>query len=120
MLVDDTGVIGFEWENPPEILETLNEGVAMLTIEEMQKLAAEQLPRVISRNTVLGTQESKITINRMCLSMMRVAQKDSNELYYYLPVWDFMGGYGDTPVSQISFLTLNAIDGSVIDRGLGY
>lgn len=120
VLVDDTGVIGFEWENPPEILETLNEGVAMLTIEEMQKLAAEQLPRVISRNTVLGTQESKITINRMCLSMMRVAQKDSNELYYYLPVWDFMGGYGDTPVSQISFLTLNAIDGSVIDRGLGY
>jgi hypothetical protein len=63
---------------------------------------------------------------------MRVKVQNSDE-YYLLPVWDFLGYVeydwdmtpGDRAVSQnfyrnMSILTINAIDGSILDRNLGY
>ena len=72
--------------------------------------------------------------------MMRIKEKDKDS-YLLIPVWDFFGSCTDKypddyeDVMQIglddnneitykefarSLLTINAIDGSVIDRGLGY
>jgi hypothetical protein len=70
---------------------------------------------------------------------MRVAQKDNPHEFLLIPVWDFYGyvelAYNNQSESQYvldennmhnyrnhrySFLTINAIDGSIIDRSLGY
>ena len=63
----------------------------------------------------------RLVFNNITLGMMRVAKKDSSNEYYYLPVWDFIGHYGESNGgTEMSFLTINAIDGSLVDRGLGY
>lgn len=131
IVVNDSGVVGFLWEYPPEILNVLNENVALLSYDEIKKTAKSQLQRAQTADEFELTQngEKTIEINRVVLNMVRVAQKDSPDSYYYLPVWDFLGKTvssdkedqeTDVPVSEKSFLTINAIDGSVIDRGLGY
>ena len=55
-----------------------------------------------------------------------------NDTGLLVPVWDFFGGFDSEDLdgsqtnrnsgerSTQSFMTINAIDGSVIDRGLGY
>ena len=58
------------------------------------------------------------------MNLFRLRLKDKNE-YMYVPVWDFIGTwktdyYATEPGKEFTFLTINAIDGSIIDRGLGY
>ena len=45
---------------------------------------------------------------------MRVLEPDSLDSGVIIPVWDFYGPSGET------YLTINAIDGTVIDRQYGY
>ncbi|MDO4273550.1 MAG: DUF6034 family protein [Eubacteriales bacterium] len=129
--VNDKGVVGFLWEYPPEILKVLNQNVALLSYNEIKEIAKNQLQRTQTADEFeLNINGGKVVeINRIVFSMMRVAQKGSQDSYYYLPVWDFLGKTVDNnmetqedavPVSEKSFLTINAIDGTIIDRGLGY
>ena len=109
----------------------LNENVALMPYIEIKKIAKNQLQRTQTADEFeLNSNGGKVVeINRIVFNMMRVAQKESSDSYYYLPVWDFLGKTvdnnmetqeDDVPVSEKSFLTINAIDGSIIDRGLGY
>lgn len=132
VVIGDDGVMKFLWEYPPELDTTENENVQLMPWEEIKTLAKDQLQRSLSADEFALRQEEgqTITINRVMLSMMRVAKKDVYGEYYYLPVWDFLGtvqeemdtsdGAGQNVSHEKSYLTLNAIDGSVIDRGLGY
>ena len=57
---------------------------------------------------------------------MRVHEKDSMYTSLLIPVWDFIGTTtpGGKPMDdnaeEYVLLTVNAIDGSIIDRTLGY
>ncbi|HZJ83455.1 MAG TPA: DUF6034 family protein, partial [Clostridia bacterium] len=75
--------------------------------------------------------EMKVTEAR--LGLMRVTEKDVGDSGLIIPVWDFFGtltlkgkpgqpnpSEGDQHYIYTSFLTINAIDGSIIDRELGY
>jgi hypothetical protein len=80
-------------------------------------------------------------IDRIILGSMVIAKPDNQNEYLTVPVWDFFGYEVDTYSSDYpktdsysldennqrtielpnhSYLTINAIDGSVIDRYLGY
>lgn len=131
VVVNDKGVVGFLWEYPPEIRKVLNENVAVMPYDEIKEIAKSQLQRSQTADQFELSQnvDKTIEINKIVLNMMRVAEKDSPDSYYYLPVWDFLGGTvvsaaeiseDAVPVSEKSFLTINAIDGSIVDRGLGY
>ncbi|MGI6008486.1 MAG: DUF6034 family protein [Ruminococcus sp.] len=131
VIVNETGVVGFLWEYPPEIQSTINENVSILSYEEIKEIAKKQLQRsqTVNEYEMTFAGEKQIEINKIVLGMMRVVKKDSADEYYYLPVWDFIGKTKvrgsneentDKDTSAKSYLTLNAIDGSVIDRGLGY
>ncbi len=96
-----------------------------------------------------GEEDSTLNVTHVELGLMRVAKQNSDD-YYYLPVWNFFNelGYvpyklkpgfeeatppppadenGD-PTGGVSMgypqawgsVTINALDGSVIDRDLGY
>ncbi|MFP3153721.1 DUF6034 family protein [Lachnospiraceae bacterium ZAX-1] len=138
VMVNDKGVVGFLWEYPPEILNVLNENVAIMPYDKMKEIAKSrlQISQTADQFELSQNGGRTIEIDRIVLNMMRVAQKDSVDSYYYLPVWDFLGetvdvaaeisegateiSEGVAPVSEKSFLTINAIDGSIVDRGLGY
>ena len=55
-----------------------------------------------------------IEIERIELGLMRVLEPDSLDTGVVVPVWDFYGKSGET------YITINAVDGSIIDRRVGY
>ena len=135
--IDDTGIVKFTWTAPAEIKEVLATNVQLLSFEQMQNIfrnyiyikgAYDEDEDIISRQT---------TITEVRLGLMQVQSTQSDTGYLLIPVWDFYGydvnTYSDdtklvldesnelTIVNHnVSYLTINAIDGSIIDRSLGY
>jgi len=128
MRINDSGVFYFKWTNPGIIKDTLNSNVQLLQFSEIKKIFIQQMQikKVDQLVHNADTKKTIININKISLGMMRIAKKDNQEEYLIIPVWDFLGNYIDEKGKIInnevaySFLTINAIDGSIIDRGLGY
>ena len=110
-------VISLQWNSPFTVLSVENENVPLLSFERIMEIFKRQV--FMSVYCDQGHH-------------MRVQIKDSDD-YYLLPVWDFTGymihdwqmSPGDMAVSRgffhsMSILTINAVDGSVLDRFLGY
>ena len=118
---------------PPEAVETLNEDVAVCGFDELKEYFRENSGKKSWKNPA-GKTYLKIT--RIYLSSMYAVNKNSSQEYFTLPVWDFCGySYGeDTPEDtaahlarlaqdgdqELTFLTLNALDGSMVSRKTGY
>jgi hypothetical protein len=126
--VNNHGVIKLNWENSGTTTETINQNVELLPWVDIQEKAVQQFRMKEIGQYIIGglTDQISIEIDRITLGMMRVAKKDTSGEYMYVPVWDFFGKYVYQRESDsyseraCSMLTINAIDGSVIDRGLGY
>lgn len=131
--VRDGKVISLNWSNASEVIKTENENVTLLPFSKILEIFKKQILRSIFLDSESGCDQNelhKIEVTRICFSYMRVKKQDGNEEYYLLPVWDFMcavnnpGLYGRFEeqewLSQQSILTINAIDGSIIDRNAGY
>ena len=136
--VDNEGIIGLTYSSPTKIVDTLNENVSLLPFDEIINRFKQQIiiggswrirEHIISR---------RLLIDRIELGMARISIRDKPDEYMYVPVWDFFGSciekYDKTVVDSNynenneyiektfghSYLTINAIDGSIIDRNLGY
>ncbi len=107
------------------------ENVEMLSFPEVAGIF-EQMLRIKSANMEYSTL-SEYEINRVQLGYMRIYDPGTDSWSGLLvPVWDFFGRHtdeydyeGETGSSAVerpqnSFLTVNAVDGTVIDRSLGY
>jgi|GEM_PF-4460739 len=139
--IDDTGIIAFIWDNPKRVSEIVNNSVAMLPFEDIK----EHFKRQISiRNASMDNlsdyyDHTTFKIDRIELGMTIVKKKDTDDEFMAVPAWDFFGNYSWTYTDkaleewkepnktyetktwpQLSELTINAIDGSVIDRSAGY
>lgn len=142
--VDDRGVTSFNWKSPSELVETVTENAAVLDFETVM----DTMKRQIYYKGVWGDTTDpykqdivnrKVVIHEIRLGLMHVAQQNNPEEYLLIPVWDFFGyevlQYKQDSETQYvldenhqrevreyrsSFLTLSALDGSVIDRTKGY
>jgi beta-lactamase regulating signal transducer with metallopeptidase domain len=123
--VDDSGVIRFHWTNPTKMGRILSENVSIKGFEEVKELFRRQIFYHAYTPTVEGY-TTAIKIEKAVLSYFLQPVKDEPHQYRAIPVWDFIGvdfDNGETPYRdsyEYTYLTLNAIDGSVIDRSLGY
>lgn len=130
------------WYYPSNIGITVNENVALLPFEQAQSIVRDTLRYYVPDFPLWeGVQHRTLVIERMVLGMMRVKVVDSADDYVLIPVWDCFGYIIDHYASQStseyvldqnnnvkidepggvgSFFTINAIDGSIIDRRLGY
>ena len=110
-------ITSLNWYNALEIVSTDSENVNLLPFEEIMDIFRSQ----IFRSIFLGTSDEDpelwknepdhsevLTIQTVRFSYMRVKKPDSEE-FWLLPVWDF----GDC-------MTVNAVDGSIINRSAGY
>ena len=59
-----------------------------------------------------------IEIDRIELGLMRVYEQNNLDTGVIVPVWDFYGKINGK--SEGTYLTINAVDGSIIDRVGGY
>ncbi len=124
-IVQGETVTQFVWQYPCEIVTMDNANVSLLSFDEVMNIFQKQ----IFMNVYLdkGFPET-MHITDIRFSYLRMKKLNSED-FYLLPVWDFLGyctdGEADDPLSRSwydnqSFLTINAIDGSIIDRNVGY
>jgi hypothetical protein len=71
----------------------------------------------------------QLNVNSVQLGLMRITESNNRDSGVLIPVWNFMGSItiireDEKPAfweqTSNSLLTINAVDGSIIDRGLGY
>ena len=131
IIVGENGVSRIEYTSPLETVETVAASVELLSFDKIK----EKFEQYIVLNSCREESTIYLNIEEIKLGLMRIAQPDSDE-YLIVPVWDFYGSsilsseraeYTDEEywekISHFygrSFLTINAIDGSIIDRELGY
>jgi hypothetical protein len=139
VVVDDTGVADFEWVSPMRVLDTMTGNVQMLPWDEIYgvftKMIVTSNAWAVSKES--GNTKCTFTVARITLGLSRISAKDRPDEYMLVPVWDFIGYHTiENPrMSQadmaeqaknmsamlgMSTLTINAVDGSIIDRGFGY
>lgn len=123
--ITDDGIVGLDYNAPLEITETVVEDSNMksydeirTTFEKMVVVAnAEEQERIAE-----GSRGTEVTVDAVVLGYTRISEANSYDTGLLVPVWDFMGtvtdSYGIT--NHGSVLAVNAIDGSVIDRSIGY
>lgn len=128
--VDTSGIIRFIWQSPSEVIEVENSNVQTISLDEIKNIFLNQI--TISEAWTYSDSKKNIYIDRIEYGMTRVAIKDMNSEYRYVPSWTFFGyeelimhtSSGEKKIKVklpfASYLTINAIDGSIIDRSLGY
>lgn len=138
--VKDGRVVYLNWESPLYITGTENGNVALLPFSEIMEVFRSHIRSAYYLNYDERTGEeahAQIYVTSIRFSYARVDKRNSDG-YYLMPVWDFCGyeqyvDWSDDPAinaelnAQLmplgwrsTFLTVNAIDGSVIDRNKGY
>lgn len=124
-------VVDMQWNYPFRVTSVENKNISLLSFDEIMDIFRRQ----VFMNQYLDKGYDKtLHITDIHLSYMRVKIRDTDE-YYLLPVWDFMGydAYSWTQSmspgelashrawwTNQSILTINAIDGSIMSRNLGY
>lgn len=120
--INDRGIIGFQYNAPLEITETVVEGTSLKSFDEIKAVFEQMVPMVLADSDY----EFKADIDRVRLSYSRISEKDSFDTGLVVPVWSFEGKVSASSEgyrmyeSSGTVIAINAIDGSVIDADLGY
>ena len=110
--ITDQGVEQFIWNSPMELGEKQAENVTLLDYSEIEDIFKNQMALKLA--DVEDT--TVIHVNEIKFGLMRVLNKDKQDEFTLVPTWDFISDvYG-----RSSILTINAIDGSILDRRYGY
>lgn len=117
--VNDTGIVGFYYLAPLEPMETVVDKASMKPFEEIQEIFEQMIVVTNAREQLKTT----LKVDRVSLRYTRISEADSFDTGLLVPVWEFEGTYeGEAKMSDQRrvLLTINAIDGSVIDPDIGY
>lgn len=127
--VDDNGIADLYWEAPLVVTEIITEDTAIRPWSEIEDIFKKMIVIQNEYGANSDTHTTVFDITRVSLTLRRITQRDSFTEGLLVPVWNFFG----TRTSQSEgedartvdcedypFLTVNAIDGSVIDIGKGY
>lgn len=133
VIVGDDGIQEAEIYNPYDVGEVKTENVKLMDFDSIIKIY-EQMMEV--SNADIAQYEAKRTyhVKKIVLGYSRIYDPTTdNDTGLLVPVWDFFGGFdveskeseeynskNSGEHSRQSFMTINAIDGTVIDRSLGY
>ena len=121
----------FYWESPHT--------EPVLQVEDTQLMPFDQIADIFAKMIMVKNSDVQIAnkrnvfdtvrnyeITKVKLGLMRIKAKDSFDEGLLVPAWDFWGHsvwewQGETSdFGEEIVLTINAIDGSMIDRELGY
>ena len=125
MIIDGTGIQEFNWKSPYTEPQIVTSDTNLLPFTEVQQVF-EKMVLINYSAYEVGLQ---IDISSIQLGLMRGTNSEERDAGVLIPVWDFFGSITALPDdgepylfgrADDSLLTINAIDGSIIDRGLGY
>lgn len=128
---DEKGFTDFQWRGPCTIEKVSNDTVFLLPFSEIQNVFEEMMVKVKSEE--YEDTDIKVTyqIHEIRLGYMRVREKGDASEGSLIPVWDFFGSESlqyledeyNSSIEGIAYesqFTINAMDGTIIDRELGY
>ena len=129
--VDADGIAAVNWQAPEEYGE--RRACTLLSFSQIMDVANALLPLTqVDVEKRYGNRQARIQIDRITLSYCRIQKRNKPGSYELVPVWDFFGQYGYMDNGEFhaiivedegpynTLLTINAIDGTVIDRNYGY
>ena len=136
--IDDSGIVQAFWSNYTQYIEDVSSDVPLLDFETVKGIFEDYCRYKFTwtyRNDALaGDTTPNVTLNvkKVELNVMVIPEKDNLDNYLTVPVWDFIAdmtlegdgmtqeGFIDEGQQNVSILTINAINGTVIDRQQGY
>ena len=134
LIYNNGGFRTFEWKNPYTIEDMSEEYVFLLPFSDISNIFEEMLLKKQADAFNNEGDTVDIQVDKVVLSYMRVRDKGSLE-GTLIPVWDFFGtktfknaaGEVDLIVDRVydgampeSLMTINAMDGTIVDRSSGY
>ena len=125
IVIDDTGIIEFNWTSPYTDPEIVTGDTNLMPFADIQDVFEKM---VIVKYSYFEEGTLQLNINSVQLGLMRVTNPNQRDSGLLIPVWDFIGDVTAFPENGESYqysksdslLTINAIDGTIIDRGFGY
>ncbi len=137
IVIDNSGINTVSWVSFTEYIETVSEDTPLKDFETIKGIFEQHCNQkftwVPHNDAIVGeAPPATLNVKRIELNLMAVPEKDNLESYITVPVWDFIADmeYDEEAVTQygfaaegekdISILTINAIDGTIIDREQGY
>ena len=120
--VGENGVFQLSWEHPLEITGVVAGDCQLLDFNQIMDIFGAIAPLSIQSAESYDT--NALYINRAVLGYMCLQERGNPTNYQLVPVWDFFGERAiNTERADIhnwSYLTINAVDGTIIDRAYGY
>ena len=112
------------WFNPSRFVKKV-ENATVLPWEEILTIAKQQLKYIVvpeEGKEAFGYNDySDIVVENIELGYTKMLVKDTKDQYQMIPTWNFMGYCSANPSKKnICFLTVNAIDGTIMEHRLGY
>ena len=126
VVVDDKGICNLMFNWPHDVTGVLEENAALLSFPQVMDIAGRLLPLKYA-SWERTYRKVKVFVSDLRLGYMRVPQKQNPRQFQLVPVWDFFGTVnlaGNNTVkwdwAYNSLFTINAMDGTAIDRDYGY
>lgn len=134
VMVDDTGILSFDWKSPLNIGGTLVEDAVLLPFANIAAMFEKRMeiqygPQAKDEFLTCVT----ITVEHVALEYQRIIEQNSNQNGLLVPVWNFYGKcvttdkndeeqaiYSGDDTYPFPLASINAIDGSIIDVSKGY
>ena len=134
VILGDDGLARLYWGAPYEAGERVASNVQLLSFQEIQEIFMAQMKRFGKGFSSAATEENasyEIEVKEIKLGYMVMRDKDKEGGFLSIPVWDFIGTSKMTRGEAIeihpfrengdySILTINAIDGAIVNRNIGY
>ncbi len=123
-MLNSESIFSMLWVAPLETLEKVNQDSKLKPFNEVQEIFEKMMKIKYEATAEMDT--LAFVIDRIDLSLHRVSEQNAPGSGLLIPVWNFYGecthGNGEDSFTEtgISFLSINAIDGSIIDISKGY
>jgi hypothetical protein len=128
--VDDKGIADFSWEGPLEVKEVMTDNTKILPWPDIESVFKKMMVvKNAEYESIDGYSSVSFDIKHASLSLQRVMERDSFTTGLLVPAWNFYGTTtyaekeGRSEVIDSGFkplISINAIDGSVVDVDKGY
>ena len=139
IFITDDGIQSVQWTSPIEVTHILVENSNLMPFSDVMDIFKKMGPIVFTPNEMNSkipygdseVAEYGFTVNEIRLELRRVREQNSVKDGLLVPVWSFYGNVWystkdgsetETPISDLNtcLLTINAVDGSIIDLSKGY
>lgn len=130
-VVDEAGILLFSWKNPFVLEQTEVAACALMPFESVVDIFEKNVVLVqnqVDYNEIFPDLKETLHITEVRLGLVSIREQNS-ATGLLVPAWDFLGYRSNEINGKISvydtnerdsFLTINAVDGSIISRANGY